>query len=149
MPEFRAPADFPYLISSRFNAPRNYPFAPNRKQLHEGLDFAPKKDAPAPYRVVAPADGTVVKTGFDERGYGNYLIIDHGNGWRSWLAHLAHAPLVSSGRVKKHDLVGFAGNTGGTSTGLHLHWTLQLIPQGLDNYVVPDVIDPEPRIVHI
>ena len=143
---YRTPADFAHLISSRFNAPRNYDFAPERKQLHEGLDFAPSLTAKAPYRVVAPADGEVVKVGFDARGYGNYLIIDHGDGERSWLAHLSDAPLVTSGRVKKGDLVGFAGSTGGTSTGLHLHWTVQRIPEGLDNYVVADVVDPEPLL---
>jgi murein DD-endopeptidase MepM/ murein hydrolase activator NlpD len=141
---FVTPADFAYVISSRFNAPRNYDFAPTRKQLHEGLDFAPTAAAVAPYRVVAPADGKVVKVGYSERDYGHYIIIDHGDGVRSWLAHLAHAPLVSSGQVKQRDLVGFAGSTGATSTGIHLHWTMQQIPQGLDNYVVADVVDPEP-----
>lgn len=82
-----------------------------------------------------------MKTGYDARGYGNYLIIDHGDGWRSWLAHLQAPPLKQSGVVKTGELVGYAGTTGG-STGVHLHWTLQHIGYGLDNYVVADVVDP-------
>lgn len=142
---FINPSDFPHVISSRFNAPRNYDFAPHRKQLHEGSDFAPTSAATAPYRVVAPAAGTVVKVGYDGRGYGNYLIIDHGDGWRSWLAHLEAPALVKSGSVRQGVLVGYAGTTGG-STGVHLHWTLQHIGYGLDNYVVADVIDPLPLL---
>lgn len=145
--KFIVPADFPYVISSRFNAPRDYWFAPNRKQLHEGLDMAPAVGAEAPFRVVAPAAGVVVKTGFDARGYGNYIVIDHGGGWYSWLAHLKDPPLVKVGRVQQGQIVGYAGSTGGTSTGVHLHWTLQHIPEGLDNYVVADVVDPELHIV--
>lgn len=138
-----APADFPYVISSRFNDPRNYWFAPNRKQLHEGTDFAPTSAAIAPFRVVAPRAGEVVKVGFDARGYGNYLVIDHGDSMYSWLAHLKDPPLVQSGRVEQGQLVGYAGSTGSTSTATHLHWTLQDVPEGLDNYVVRDVVDPE------
>ena len=141
--DYIAPADFPYVISSRFNDPRTYAFAPTRKQLHEGTDFAPTNTAVAPYRVVAPRAGVVDKVGFDKRGYGNYIRIDHGDGWYSWLAHLSNPPLVTSGRVEQGALVGYAGSTGATSTGIHLHWTLQHVPDGEDNYVVEDVVDPE------
>lgn len=145
-PLYINPAKFLHVVSGHFNDARNYPFAPNRLQLHEGVDFAPKAGAVAPHHVVAPRAGSVVKVGFDPRGYGNYLIIDHGDTMLSWLAHLAEPPLVQSGWVEQGQLVGYAGNTGGTSTGVHLHWTLQDIPEGLDNYVVRDVVDPETRL---
>lgn len=140
---FIVPVDFPYVLSSGFNAPRNYAFAPHRKQLHEGADFAPTKAAAAPYRVIAPADGTVTRVDFDARGYGNYVVIQHADGFTSWLAHLSEPARVKVGAgVEIGQLVGYAGSTGGTSTGLHVHWTLQRAGVGADNYVVADVVDP-------
>ena len=63
------PAAWPYVISSRFNAPRSYPFAPKRLQLHEGIDFAPTKGAPANPLVRASQRGIVDKVGWDGKGY--------------------------------------------------------------------------------
>ena len=60
--QFIPPAAFPNILSSGFNAPRNYTFAPTKLQQHEGADFAPTPAALAPYAVVAPADGEVIRT---------------------------------------------------------------------------------------
>lgn len=140
---FIIPVDFPYVMSSGFNAPRSYTFAPNRKQLHEGADFAPTSAAVAPYRVIAPAAGKVDKIGFDARGYGNYVRIVHEDGFVSWLAHLKEPSTLKVGaQLEMGDTVGYAGSTGATSTGTHCHWTLQHIGQGASNYVVADVVNP-------
>jgi GH25 family lysozyme M1 (1,4-beta-N-acetylmuramidase) len=140
---FIVPVDFPYVVSGNFNDPRNYDFAPERKQLHEGVDFAPKRGTSEPYAVIAPDAGKIVKVGYDPRGYGNYLVIEHSDGFTSWLAHLKEPTFLKVGTlVELGSLVGYAGSTGGMSTGTHLHWTLQRQSFGLSNYVVADVVPP-------
>lgn len=53
--------------------------------------------------------------------YGNFVRIDHGNGWKSLYAHMNSAPLVYQGQsVSPNQLLGYVGNTG-NSFGAHLH----------------------------
>lgn len=53
--------------------------------------------------------------------YGNFVRIDHGNGWKSLYAHMNSAPLVSYGQsVSQGTLLGYVGDTG-YSFGNHLH----------------------------
>ncbi|MEP7292283.1 MAG: M23 family metallopeptidase, partial [Chloroflexota bacterium] len=120
---------------------------PHRLQLHEGLDFAPKHTAVAPLWVVAAADGEIIKVGFDARGYGNFLVIRHDEGWETWYGHLAEPPPKQSGLVVMGETIGAAGNTGGTSTGVHLHFNTVHNGYGLRNYVVDYVVDPEPLLI--
>lgn len=140
------PMDWPYVISSRFNSPRSYPFAPKRLQLHEGIDFAPKQTTTATLLVRASQRGVVDKIGFDSKGYGNYVRVSHQWGTErfvTWYAHLAEVRVQENDYVNAGDVLGVAGSTG-NSTGIHVHLTLQHIGKGLKNYVVDDVIDPEP-----
>ncbi|MCC6803432.1 MAG: peptidoglycan DD-metalloendopeptidase family protein, partial [Anaerolineae bacterium] len=137
-----------YVISRRFNSPRSYPFAPYRLQLHEGIDFAPKKPTKEALPVRASQRGIVNKVGFDKRGYGNYVRIAHTWGtanFVTWYGHLAEATVKENQYVNAGDVIGIAGSTG-NSTGIHMHLTLQSIGRGLKNYVVADVVDPEPYL---
>ena len=84
---------------------------------------------------LAPADGTVVKmendvednkpvgTMNDEQPLGNYVIIDHGNGEYSYLAHFKHQSMeVKLGdEIKQGDLLGLVGNSGNSSEP-HIHF---------------------------
>jgi len=126
-----------YQITSRFNTPRNYPFAPDKLQLHEGLDGI------GTGLVKCGVYGTVVKIGFDARGYGHFLIIDCGNNWRGWYAHFERIDARLGQFVTVGDVLGVMGSTGGTSTAPHVHITVQHIGYGLRNYVVDWVVDPE------
>ena len=140
------PMDWPYVISSRFNSPRSYPFAPKRLQLHEGIDFAPRQATKETLLVRASQRGIVDKIGFDRKGYGNYVRVAHQWGserFVTWYAHLAEARVRENSYVNAGDVLGVAGSTG-NSTGIHVHLTLQHIGKGLKNYVVNDVVDPEP-----
>lgn len=140
------PIDWQYVISSRFNSPRSYPFAPYRLQLHEGIDFAPKQVTRETLYVHASQRGIVTKVGFDRRGYGNYVRVMHTWGserFVTWYGHLAEARVKENQYVNVGDVVGIAGSTG-NSTGIHVHLTLQRLGRGLKNYVVGDVVDPEP-----
>lgn len=86
---------------------------------HVGLDIAADLWDP----IVAVADGTVVFAEWGG-GYGNLVIVQHGDDWSSYYAHLT-AILVEVGqKVRQGELLGGAGSTG-YSTGTHLHFELR------------------------
>ena len=85
---------------------------------HKGLDIS-NKNAPA---ILAADAGKVTLAGWpDGIGYGNRVIIDHGNGFQTLYAHLARIYVVAGQTVKRGDQVGQMGSTG-RSTGIHLHF---------------------------
>lgn len=129
-------------MTSRFNAPRNYSFAPNRKQLHEGEDSV---DGAGGGIIYCGRAGKVVKVGIDGRGYGNYCIIDFGGGWSAWYAHFGMIDVKEGQRVRAKQALGMSGDTG-AATGVHAHVTLCNPIIGLDGYVVPHVVDPAPYL---
>lgn len=142
-PNFTLRAPFRrYRITSGFDEARSYPFAPTKLQKHEGLDFI---DADAAAYNTDPvvhvgAAGKVVKVGVDDKGYGNYVIVDFGSGWAGWYAHLDEVWVREGQALREFQIIGLMGSTG-NSTGPHLHLTLQQVPEGKDGYVVPDVVD--------
>lgn len=89
--------------------------------------------APAPGRVVAVVDSFPENEPWHRppgyRGPGNYIMIDHGNGEFSGLAHLrlASVTVVVGQQVRGGDKIGECGNNG-LSDGPHLHYQLQLNP---------------------
>jgi hypothetical protein len=94
---------------------------PYRPDLnHYGVDFA-GAEGNAVYAVDA---GTVVYSGDSGHGYGNIVIIDHGNGWESRYAHLSQINVSCGQSVGRGEVIGLVGMTGGTSTGPHLHFEL-------------------------
>jgi len=87
---------------------------------HPGIDL-PNPSAP---RVVASDGGTVISAGWpDNYGYGNRVMIDHGNGYRSLYAHLSNVYVSIGQKVSRGQLVGQMGSTG-RSTGIHLHYEI-------------------------
>ena len=88
---------------------------------HTGLDVAGPQGTP----VQAIADGTVKFAGWNDRGYGYLVVIDHGS-YQSLYAHLRDTPPVSKGQVvNAASAIGAMGNTG-FSTGPHLHFEIRL-----------------------
>jgi len=84
--------------------------------FHPGLDI----DGQTGDTFYAPADGTVVSSGWDG-GYGKSIVIDHGNGVQTRYGH-ASVLLVKAGqRVNRGQAIGLVGSTG-YSTGSHLHF---------------------------
>jgi murein DD-endopeptidase MepM/ murein hydrolase activator NlpD len=94
------------------------PFMPEIR--HFAVDFAGADGN----GVFATDAGTVVYSGWNDWGYGNLVIIDHGNGWQSLYAHLSQINVGCGQNVGQGDMVGLIGMTGGTSTGPHLHFEL-------------------------
>jgi len=88
-------------------------------KFHKGIDIA----ASTGTNVYAFADGKVIFSGL-QNSYGNLLIIDHGNGFKTYYAHNSKL-LVSSGEfVKKGEHIAEVGNTG-NSTGSHCHFEIR------------------------
>lgn len=85
---------------------------------HPGIDIA---NSSAP-NILAADSGTVVIAGWpDGYGYGNRVMIDHGNGFRTLYAHLSKVYVVAGQTVARGSAIGKMGSTG-KSTGVHLHF---------------------------
>lgn len=102
-------------------------YGPRGRGMHRGVDIA----APVGTPIYAAAPGTVTKTvtncatiGCD--GWGNYIIIDHGNGYTSLYAHLQSGGVqVRQGqKVCQGEQIGLMGSSG-RSTGPHLHFEIK------------------------
>jgi len=98
---------------------------------HDGIDIG----NPQYPTIYAAGSGKVVFTGKNS-GYGNYVIIDHGNGFRTVYAHLKSYSVKVGDWVKKGQKIAKMGNTG-TSTGTHLHFEIQIngVPTNPLNFV--------------
>lgn len=108
-----------YKLSSKFGY-RWHPISGNWK-LHTGIDISSSGIYGA--KIVASDDGTVSFSGWNG-GYGNCVIINHGNGYSTLYAHMKSASSLKKGQaVSKGDIVGYVGSTG-NSTGPHLHYEI-------------------------
>ncbi|MFB5762682.1 peptidoglycan DD-metalloendopeptidase family protein [Paenibacillus medicaginis] len=86
-------------------------------RMHEGIDMVGSSD------VKAADEGRVVFEG-QQNGYGNVIIIDHGNGYQTLYGHLSSIGVSAGQTVSKGDSIGVMGNTG-RSTGTHLHFEIR------------------------
>lgn len=86
---------------------------------HDGIDIAAIKGT----AVQSPADGVIkfVHTGDIRKGYGQFVIIDHGNGVRTLFGHLSRVKVKKGQKIKRRDVIGEVGRTG-RATGYHLHY---------------------------
>ncbi len=101
-----------YTLTARFGEKGSW-----ARGWHTGLDFA----GPVGQDVRAAKAGTVVESGY-QGAYGNTVVIDHGNGYKTRYAHLNRTPNVSVGQqVTGGQVIGALGNTG-NSSGPHLHF---------------------------
>ena len=102
-------------ISSRFGANESI-----RDHTHKGLDIAASGGTP----IKAVADGTVIRAGWSS-GYGNLVVIDHGNGVTTYYGHCSRLYVSKGTTVKAGDKIAAVGSTG-NSTGNHLHFEIRL-----------------------
>jgi len=93
---------------------------PYPHRIHTGIDIA------GPYHsAVVAADTGIIYLYPWSTGYGNYIIIFHGNGYSTHYGHLAGFANVQSGQIiARGDLIGYEGSTG-WSTGPHLHFEVR------------------------
>lgn len=86
---------------------------------HRGIDIAGNIGQP----VWAVDAGVVVYAGWNDFGYGNMVMIDHGTGWQSLYAHLDGVTAICGQSVDQGTPIGTLGTTG-SSSGPHLHFEL-------------------------
>lgn len=91
----------------------------SEKTNHRGLDFAGNEGE----GVYATDAGVVVYSGWNNYGYGNMIMIDHGNGFQSLYAHLSALYRGCGQSVGQGEAIGAVGSTG-RSSGSHLHFEL-------------------------
>lgn len=91
------------------------------EKFHHGVDIG----AAGGTEVWAIADGTVITSAYEEGGYGNYVVVYHGNNTASLYAHMREKWVSVGDVVSQGDVVGLCGTTGG-STGNHIHFEIQV-----------------------
>ena len=122
-----------YRVSSGFGY-RIHPIFGTRK-MHTGIDIGRNLSPPGSINgapIVAAGAGTVVSAGW-RSGYGNTVVIDHGNGVATLYAHQPSGGIkVSAGqKVAKGARIGTVGSTG-YSTGPHLHFEVRVNGNPID-----------------
>ncbi len=88
---------------------------------HYGIDVAGQLGNP----VYAADSGVIVYAGWNDYGYGNMIIIDHGNGWQTLYGHLSVIGVNCGQSVMQGGTIGNIGSTG-RSTGPHLHFEMSI-----------------------
>ena len=86
-------------------------------RMHEGVDLDGDLGDP----IVAARSGVVTWTAYEENGGGNYIFINHGDGYSSTYMHMTHFIVKVGDIVSAGQVVGYMGSTG-LSTGVHLHF---------------------------
>ncbi len=102
-------------ITSRFGANESI-----RDHTHKGIDIGAAGGTP----ILATADGVVTRAGWSS-GYGNLVVIDHGNGVTTYYGHCSRLYTSVGAEVKAGDKIAAVGSTG-NSTGNHLHFEIRL-----------------------
>ena len=104
---------------------------------HKGVDICAAAGTP----IYASAGGTVTKAGYNRagagNGYGNSVIISHGNGYTTVYAHCLSLVVHAGQSVKQGQLIGYVGSTG-RSSGNHCHFEIRrngsyIAPQNVFN----------------
>ncbi|MCB1180336.1 MAG: M23 family metallopeptidase [Leptospiraceae bacterium] len=98
-------------------------------EFHNGVDFATGQGTP----IYASAPGIIGESAYSENSLGNYIRINHANGFFTIYAHCSEVLVKKGDKIKRGDLIGRVGSTG-KSTGPHLHYEVHI---GLDAAINP------------
>ncbi|MBV8301198.1 MAG: M23 family metallopeptidase [Candidatus Dormibacteraeota bacterium] len=95
------------------------PYDPNcaTRHFHNGIDIA----GPCGANIYAADSGIAYPQPYQGFGFGNYIIIVHGNGWETLYGHMSAFAVGYGQTVHRGDQIGWEGSTG-NSTGCHLHF---------------------------
>lgn len=105
-------------LTSRYGYRRD-PFT-GQTRFHNGIDIG----ASTGTSVYSAAYGTITYTGYNSSS-GNHIIVDHGNGFKTYYKHLSKILVKNGDVVNKGQRIGLVGSTG-RSTGPHLHFEIHL-----------------------
>ena len=117
----------------------------NKKGFHVGVDIRGKHGT----KIRATAAGLVVKA-FRNGGYGNYVEIDHGNGYRTAYGHMQNYVVKKGETVTRGQIIGLVGSSG-RSRGPHLHYEIRLHKKPVNPakfMQVADLSHTLPSVVH-
>lgn len=121
------PLSFTQNVTSNFDPERVHPIT-GKVEKHNGVDISTPNIMNQP--VGAVKDGTVTFAG-TMGGYGNLVILDHGNGFETRYAHLNSITVSKDAKVIAGQVIGHVGSTG-DSTGAHLHLETRMNGQVLN-----------------
>lgn len=96
------------------------------RRLHQGLDISGGSGTP----IAAAKGGTVISAGW-RGGYGNAVVISHGDGVTTLYAHQSSMNVSNGQQVSRGDIIGWVGSTG-ASTGPHLHFEVRINGSAVD-----------------
>lgn len=118
---------FLWPTSERYISGYDYSEASN----HRAIDIGGKMGNP----IYSADAGVIVYAGWNDWGYGNVLMVDHGNGWQTLYAHLESYNVQCGYYVGPGDIIGAMGSTG-NSSGPHLHYEMRYngVPQNPHNF---------------
>lgn len=108
-----------YTLTSAYGY-RTHPVTGQPYKLHNGLDIAAPKNTP----IHAVKGGVVSISGWDN-SYGNYVVVQHGDGNSSLYAHMNSRAVKKGDTVAQDEVIGYVGTTG-SSTGYHLHLEIRV-----------------------
>ena len=114
--EFRWPTKATRITS--YYGTRKDPIT-KKSSMHTGIDIGASMGS----EIYASNSGTVVVAGWSSKGYGNYVVIDHGGGKSTLYAHMSKIKTTKGAKVTKGNVIGLVGSTG-YSTGPHLHFEI-------------------------
>ncbi len=105
-------------------------------ELHRGLDIANLSGT----QIFATADGVVDFAG-RQAGYGNYLSIDHGYGFKTKYGHLQKILVEEGQKVKRGEFIATMGRSG-LATGSHLHYEVRIVNKSVNPlyYIIRDTL---------
>ncbi|MBP3502163.1 MAG: M23 family metallopeptidase [Clostridia bacterium] len=112
------------IITSRFGI--------RKRDNHKGIDIANSIGTP----IRAAASGTVTYAKYNSGGYGNLVIISHGNGVQTYYGHNSKLYVSEGQTVSQGQVIAGMGSTG-ISTGSHCHWEIRIngVAQNPQNYL--------------
>lgn len=108
-----------YSNLSSLYAGRIDPFT-GKPATHSGIDVP----APKGVQILAAKSGVVITAAYQSGGYGNYVVISHGDGNTTLYAHMSSRKVKVGDVVKQGQVIGLVGSTG-RSTGNHLHYEIR------------------------
>ncbi len=129
----------PPLGTGRFIYPTNrrYLSGYNFSSWHPGLDFAGRLGEP----IYAVDSGTVIYAGYSLNaagvpvGYGQYVVLDHGNGYQTLYAHASQLYVSCGQQVLQGTVIAAVGSIG-RSTGPHLHFEIRAGSKAINPWAV-------------
>jgi murein DD-endopeptidase MepM/ murein hydrolase activator NlpD len=117
-------APVPGTITSKYGK-RSDPIT-RRRAHHAGIDIKNRTGT----KIMATADGTVVTRGYNS-SFGNYVVLDHGNDFKTRFFHLQKSIVQKGEKVSRGQVIGHLGSTG-RSTGPHLHYEIIYQKKNID-----------------